>query len=159
MPAIVPSAWEGHGNGMQMQTCSCTCHENKAGENPGFRNFCTWHMAPMTPACMGGAQQSHTGQLVLFTPATQGQKGSFALQRFSTYIFFVCNEPFSINIILTAESWQSWVRLCEFLFPSQILSVSACKPRSLTCHTRFQLGLESCSLLFQFCLPPDLVGA
>lgn len=47
--------------------------------------------------------QSHCGQLALFTLATWGQKGSFALPRFYTQIYFVFNEPFSINVILTAK--------------------------------------------------------
>lgn len=44
-----------------------------------------WH--PRPPVHMLGDQcspRNHTGQLALFTLATWGQKGSFALQRFYT---------------------------------------------------------------------------
>lgn len=89
-----------------MLYCVMKNHENGAGGKApsGTSAYITWHPRPLVHTLgIQNSPQSRYGQLALFTLATWGEKGSFALQRFYTQIYFVFNEPFSINVILTAK--------------------------------------------------------
>lgn len=99
-PGVVPPAWGGswRQDTNLIVSCSRTNHENGAGDRaqtsgtlPTARGTTTpWpHTGPRWT--VGSVHSSHLGT-----------KGIFCITEI-LYIYFVCNEPFSVNIILTAK--------------------------------------------------------
>ena len=86
-PGMVPPSWGGSWRqDANIVSCSCTNHENGAGDRAQTAGTLPTARGTTTPWPHTGC---HAGQLAMFTPATWGQKGSFTLQRFYTYILFV----------------------------------------------------------------------
>ena len=134
-PETARSSWGGSWGQDAAHTALCNEEITKMGPRKGpIRNCCLQNVAPMTPVHELRAQHSPkaTVDSGFVHSSHMGTKRIFCIAEI-LYIYFVCNEPFSINVILLQNGgglWPTFVNSC-------LLSTITWEPRSLACHTGF----------------------